>query len=280
MATVTTAQRGTSSNVATGYSSGSHLCVTTSLRPVTGRSAATIITSVHSAASLASQSTATTVTTSCVPTSRLSASQTHTCGTGVSTAVNISLPLISSSPIFSHSAASVNGSLSAGGTNISTDVLRSSSCAFAPPALRRQPLGQSYPLPQLVHPPTDTNTPSSSRHTPLHQLVQQHGAPPTVIVQASKVANGLLIKWTFASKHLPWQTSVQRYELYAYVCKKGSSVPDISQWGKVGEIKPLALPMAVTLTNFAVGQCYAFAVRVNYCSGVSSTYSDPCTIDL
>ena len=38
--------------------------------------------------------------------------------------------------------------------------------------------------------------------------------------------------------------------------------------------------MAVTLTNFAVGQQYAFAVKVKYVKNMTSNYSKPCTIDL
>ena len=101
-----------------------------------------------------------------------------------------------------------------------------------------------------------------------------------VRVQASKVFNGLLIKWTFAQEHLRWQNFVTCYDLYAFVCNKGTKIPDINLWGKVGEIKPLALPMAVTLTNFAVGQRYAFAVKVKYVKNMTSNYSKPCTIDL
>ena len=95
-----------------------------------------------------------------------------------------------------------------------------------------------------------------------------------------KVPQGLLIKWTFSTEFLHWQNMVEKYDLYAFVCNRGVEVPDVSLWGKVGEIKPLALPMAVTLTNFARGQCYAFSVRVNYISGVVSRYSDPCSVDL
>ena len=99
-------------------------------------------------------------------------------------------------------------------------------------------------------------------------------------MQANKVFNGILIKWTFPVEHLSWQNFVERYDLYAFVSLKGTKIPDVSLWGKVGEIKPLALPMAVTLTNFAVGQSYAFAVLVKYVGGVSSQYSEPCTIDM
>ena len=145
------------------------------------------------------------------------------------------------------------------------------------PALPGRP--PSYPVPQLVRPVHLSHIPPQPVNITLRGILE-HGPPPAVKVQANKVPNGLLIKWTFAPEHLRYQTSVVRYDLYAFVCNKGTKVPDVSQWGKVGEIRPLALPMAVTLTNFAIGQCYAFSVRVNYIGGLTSCYSEPCTIDL
>ena len=103
---------------------------------------------------------------------------------------------------------------------------------------------------------------------------------PVVKLQASKSKSGLLIKWTLSPEDLSWQSFVDRYSLYAFVSHRTAEIPDVCLWGKVGEIKPLALPMAVTLTNFAVGQRYAFAVRVKYVSGLSSRYSNPCIIDI
>ena len=138
------------------------------------------------------------------------------------------------------------------------------------------PIGPIYSL-------TNVSSPETSNHNSNPALLRQliyKSPPPVVRVQASKVHNGLLIKWTFAQEHLRWQNVVKRYDLYAFVCNKGTTIPDVTLWGKVGEIKPLALPMAVTLTNFAVGQRYAFAVRVRYTGNMTSCYSNPCTIDL
>ena len=129
-------------------------------------------------------------------------------------------------------------------------------------------------LPPSV-PPSVVHVPSVSS---LYHFSQRD--LPVVKLQASKVVTGLVIKWTFSPEHLSWQNFVRRYDLYAFVSNRTSNIPDVSLWGKVGEIKPLALPMAVTLTNFAVGQRYAFAVRVSYVGGVTSRYSNPCTIEL
>ena len=138
----------------------------------------------------------------------------------------------------------------------------------APSSVSSASLPPSIP-PSVVHVPSI----SSLHHLSPHNL-------PVVTLQANKVFTGLVIKWTFSPQDISWQNFVERYDLYAFVSNKTSKIPDVSLWGKVGEIKPLALPMAVTLTNFAIGQRYAFAVRVRYVGGITSRYSNPCTIDL
>ena len=154
--------------------------------------------------------------------------------------------------------------------------------------------GSRAPTPPIQSRPqrTTVNTHSSSLSSSTLPLSTVHVPPsssldplsqqnlPVVKLQATKVFTGLVIKWTFSQEDLSWQTFVERYDLYAFVSSKMAKIPDVSLWGKVGEIKPMALPMAVTLTNFAIGQRYAFAVKVRYVGGVTSRYSNPCTIDL
>ena len=152
-------------------------------------------------------------------------------------------------------------------------------------ALRSVPSQKHVPSSSQSPPPSTTSPTPTPSHPSSVSPDEPHLTPlpstlPVARLSVTKVANGLLIKWTFANEYLSWQTQVERYELYAFVCSKGISIPDISQWGKVGEIKPLALPMAVTLTNFAMGQCYAFSVKVCYNGGLSSNFGPPSTIEL
>ena len=98
---------------------------------------------------------------------------------------------------------------------------------------------------------------------------------PKVQVKASE--HGVVIKWTFSEENLHHQTAVTRYELYAHAISASVANPPVHHWGKVGVIKPLTLPMAVTLTNFTKGQIYLFSVRAFFTGGCS-VYSEPCTI--
>ena len=97
---------------------------------------------------------------------------------------------------------------------------------------------------------------------------------PMPKIQTRATDNGIVIKWTFDGEHLHKQHYVIKYELYACVGTRGTRIPPISEWGKVGEIDPLPLPMQVTLTNFAKGQAYSFAVRARFRGGGVSAYSD------
>ena len=53
---------------------------------------------------------------------------------------------------------------------------------------------------------------------------------------------------------------LKAYQLYAYQ-ETSVSVISSSLWKKVGDVKPLPLPMACTLTQFMEGHKYHFAVR-------------------
>lgn len=90
--------------------------------------------------------------------------------------------------------------------------------------------------------------------------------------------NGVLIKWTLPKKYLKLQEGVTIYELYAYIVKGGTEedLPPVSEWSKVGKVKPLRLPMAVTLTNVVKSKKYFFSVRALFGSESCATrFSKP-----
>ena len=100
----------------------------------------------------------------------------------------------------------------------------------------------------------------------------------TPLVQVLHDEKGVLIKWTLPKEFLRLQDSVTIYELYAYIKKGGGeeAVPPVSEWSQVGRVKPLKLPMAVTLTNVVKTKKYFFSVRALFGSETCATqFSKP-----
>ena len=118
---------------------------------------------------------------------------------------------------------------------------------------------------------------TTAQSRPSHPITPISTAFPVPKVQVKTSEQGVVIKWTFSEENLRYQTSVTRYELYAYAVTSSHPTPPVHQWGKVGIIKPLSLPMAVTLTNFTKGQVYLFSVRAFFPGGCS-VYSEPRTV--
>lgn len=103
--------------------------------------------------------------------------------------------------------------------------------------------------------------------------------PPKPLLNLSKspCGTGIILQWKMPpdlSKYEP----IASYQLFAY--QETNASPRTDNWGKIGDVKALALPMAVTLTQFTVGNRYYFAVRaVDFLERVGA-FSDPCSISL
>ena len=77
---------------------------------------------------------------------------------------------------------------------------------------------------------------------------------------------GIVIKWAFSDEELHFQGLVALYELYAVILRDSSA----KNWGKVGSLAPLPLPMAATLTSVVQGQVYVFAVKAIFRNGTAT----------
>ena len=292
--TVTTAVTTAQCSTSTSAPSSTVTTVVTTAQCSTSTSApSSTVTTVVTTAQCSTSTSAPSSTT--VTTAQRSVSSSVSSSTAVTTAqcsTSSSVPSSTAVTTAQHST-STSASSSTGVTSV-TSAHRSNkvhTCPVEVPSV----VSQGYTA-HIKQPATHASPPSSLTNPTLRQFshaiqqcpqpvvrsqAAQKSPPPAVKVQASKVFNGLLIKWTLSQEYLVWQNLVVQYDLYAFVCNnKDTKIPDVSLWCKVGEIKPLALPMAVTLTNFAVGQRYAFSVRAKYLSGATSDYSEPCTIDL
>ncbi|XP_022919471.2 putative uncharacterized protein DDB_G0289263 isoform X1 [Onthophagus taurus] len=100
---------------------------------------------------------------------------------------------------------------------------------------------------------------------------------PHLNLTKSPCGTGIVLQWK-----MPYQLSmfdaIVSYQLYAYQVPKANQKTD--GWGKIGDVKALELPMAVTLTQFAVGYRYYFAVRAVDSHQRVGLFSEPQTITL
>lgn len=89
-------------------------------------------------------------------------------------------------------------------------------------------------------------------------IVSRKPAPPKPTLSIRKSGQGIVLSWKMPY-NLDLYEVIASYQLYAY--QETSSAPSSDMWRKVGDVKALALPMACTLTQFADGNKYYFAVR-------------------
>lgn len=101
--------------------------------------------------------------------------------------------------------------------------------------------------------------------------------PPKPQLSIRKSGQGIVLSWK-----LPYSLDsfevIASYQLYAY--QETSTPPSTEMWRKVGDVKALALPMACTLTQFADGNKYYFAVRAVDVLKRIGPFSDPEPISL
>lgn len=101
--------------------------------------------------------------------------------------------------------------------------------------------------------------------------------PPKPHLTLTKTSDGtgILLQWKMPYNLTNYE-GIASYQLFAY--QETSSPPKTENWGKIGDVKALALPMAVTLTQFATGNRYYFAVRAVDVHERLGLFSDPQTI--
>lgn len=95
---------------------------------------------------------------------------------------------------------------------------------------------------------------------------------PHLNLTRSICGTGIVLQWKMPYKLDVYETIIS-YQLYAY--QETKSPPKTDNWGKIGDVKALELPMAVTLTQFAVGNRYFFAVRAVDLQKRLGPFSDP-----
>lgn len=96
--------------------------------------------------------------------------------------------------------------------------------------------------------------------------------PPKPQLSIRKSGQGIVLSWKMPH-NLDLFEVIASYQLYAY--QETHKEPKSDMWRKVGDVKALALPMACTLTQFADGNKYYFAVRAVDVYKRIGAFSDP-----
>lgn len=121
--------------------------------------------------------------------------------------------------------------------------------------------------PVLKHPAPLPAPPANQVSLPSRKPV-----PPKPHLSIKRSNNGLILSWKMPY-NLENYEAIASYQLYAY--QETTSPPSSEMWRKVGDVKALALPMACTLTQFADGNKYHFAVRAVDVLKRMGPFSDP-----
>ncbi|CAF4203940.1 unnamed protein product, partial [Rotaria sordida] len=109
-----------------------------------------------------------------------------------------------------------------------------------------------------------------SRPLPEHNSCDNTIARP----QLSITHDNTIVRLTWNLPSTPME-SIQNYEIYAY---KQNVTTTSSDWKKIGTVKSMRLPMAVTLKEFQCNCHYAFAVRAISINNNTGPFCEPKTI--
>ncbi|KAK4872439.1 hypothetical protein RN001_014468 [Aquatica leii] len=127
-----------------------------------------------------------------------------------------------------------------------------------------QPLRLSTPVTTVRTSPATKSTvlkhPAPLPPPPITQIgiAARKPIPPKPHLSIRRSSGGIVLSWKMPY-NLDNYEAIASYQLYAY--QETTSPPSSDMWRKVGDVKALALPMACTLTQFADGNKYHFAVR-------------------
>ena len=91
--------------------------------------------------------------------------------------------------------------------------------------------------------------------------------------------------WGFNQEWQNTEAQIECFQIYAYQEKSAQSV-ESKLWCKIGDVSPLELPMACTITHskkYSKSRSqkplkYHFSIRARDCHGRFGQFSEPCSI--
>ena len=136
---------------------------------------------------------------------------------------------------------------------------------------------------------TITSNNPSVKHSVSQQTTPTIASPfktlPKLKASISATTNGIILTWEYEkSGDNPENYEVECYQLFAHQAKnhtsKSQPSTEVKDWKKIGVVNALPLPMACTLTQFATGNVYYFAVVAVDVHGREGELSNICVIRL
>jgi len=153
---------------------------------------------------------------------------------------------------------------------------------------QRQPVPIQQPQkvqkPALQSPPTTKTSPPKPPNSSEAHIALPFNPLPKLKASISASGSGIILTWDYEkSGENPDKYKVECYQLFAHQAKGNIRPPGPNEsrpWKKIGNVNALPLPMACTLTQFATGNVYYFAVVAVDIHGREGEMSNPCTIRL
>ncbi|CAF0764901.1 unnamed protein product [Adineta ricciae] len=157
-------------------------------------------------------------------------------------------------------------------THLSTTSTATSSSSSLSPTAATTAATRTRPINRTIRP---NNTTPNGQTFPLRSLPEHDPCDHSIArPQLGITQENATVRLTWNLPATPME-SIHTYEIFAY---KQSVTASTSDWKRIGTVKSMRLPMAVTLKEFQSNSHYAFAVRAVSTTNTIGPFCEPKTI--
>lgn len=143
---------------------------------------------------------------------------------------------------------------------------------------------RTYSKSEIITHNTNTQMPGNPIRPTIPNIALPFSSLPKLKASISATGSGIILTWDYEKPgDNPDKYKVECYQLFAHQAKNHTprtQVSDVKDWKKIGVVNALPLPMACTLTQFATGNVYYFAVVAVDIHGREGEMSNKCVIRL